>query len=82
MASHASWLSYWRPRNFGGVPSVGSVHGVAPEGTCVLACETGPNVFVFSWRLTKYLIDQVLADQPQPFITDPIMPKGREERVA
>jgi len=28
------------------------------------------------------LIDQVLADQPQPFITDPIMPQGREERVA
>ena len=33
-------------------------------------------------RLTKYLIDQVLAETPQPFFTDPIMPPGREERAA
>ncbi|CAK9111832.1 unnamed protein product [Durusdinium trenchii] len=39
--------------------------------------------FSYLWQvmLTKYLIDQVLADEIQPFFTDPMMPKGREERV-
>eukprot|EP00439_Symbiodinium_sp_Y106_P064885 s563_g10.t1 len=37
--------------------------------------------YLWQVMLTKYLIDQVLADEPQPFFTDPIMPRGREERV-
>ncbi|CAE7437512.1 pgp-1 [Symbiodinium natans] len=37
--------------------------------------------YLWQVMLTKYLIDQVLADEPLPFFTDPIMPKGREERV-
>ncbi|OLP98114.1 DNA polymerase alpha catalytic subunit [Symbiodinium microadriaticum] len=37
--------------------------------------------YLWQVMLTKYLIDQVLADEPQPFFTDPIMPQGREERV-
>lgn len=37
--------------------------------------------YLWQVMLTKYLIDQVLAEEPAPYITDPIMPKGREERV-
>ncbi|CAE7756423.1 potA [Symbiodinium pilosum] len=37
--------------------------------------------YLWQVMLTKYLIDQVLAEEPLPFFTDPMMPQGREERV-
>mmetsp|Transcript_57538 Transcript_57538/g.134777 ORF Transcript_57538/g.134777 Transcript_57538/m.134777 type:complete len:975 (-) Transcript_57538:79-3003(-) len=37
--------------------------------------------YLWQVMLTKYLIDQVMAEEVQPFFTDPMMPSSREGRV-